>query len=183
MGNDEVIWRWYVARTERAREHTAAAQLIGRRIKVYLPSCPVVRFTRHRRRVVLVPILPGYLFLHLPDDDQQWGRIRNTVGILSGDPILRVNGLYAPIPDRAVEIIHEVETQLVQAAKPKPKPNYRLGQHVIVRTGPTDEYYAELRATIVDISRLDNKGKLLVAGDLLGRLTTIEVAAAQIRAA
>ncbi len=173
-------FRWYVGRTEPRREHHAAGSLIAHRIHVYLPEAPCRHLAGRKMRQCLQPLLPGYLLLRLLIGQEPWDRIRNTPGMIASHPVLTTAGHFAPIPHKAVEIIRDME-QRINA--PIVEESWQIGQNVHVSTGPLDEYYAELPGIILSLVDLANKGRIKVATTMLGRLTSLDVPAAQVRAA
>ena len=183
----ETYFRWYVGRTEPRREHLAAAGLTRHRIKSYFPEFFTSRRCGHRRRNVLEPMLPGYVFLYLPWLREPWEIIRGINGILAHRPFLSADGHPKAIADQVVKAVRDVEAlyrrwdeeeQLQFAGR-----QFRIGQSVEVEF--TDHFgtVSSFRAIVENIAKLDRQGRIRVTAEWLGGLTSMDVPATKIKAA
>lgn len=87
---------WYAIQTKPNQEQIAKLNYKMQGYQVYLP---LVRTTiRHARQIKekLVAFFPGYLFLHLSPNEQNWTAISSTRGALK--PVYFGNE-YVPVPD------------------------------------------------------------------------------------
>src|SRR6266481_3644526 len=57
--------RWYVAQTRARHEKCVANQLLEHSIESFLPLYSVVHRWKDRRKLVHLPLFPGYVFLHI----------------------------------------------------------------------------------------------------------------------
>lgn len=178
---EEIQWNWYVARTEPRKEHTAAFNLIERNIQIYLPEIPGRRLFGRKFREVPTAMLPGYLFLHLISGSEPWGIIRSINGILTADPVLRDDAGPRPIPEMALEIVRKAEHEQNEGRQSKVA-KFQLGQSVTV-SGAEEAFWQSFKAVVSDISKLDHKGRVSVSSNWFGRLVTLDVPVAQIKAA
>ena len=142
---------WAVAHTHTHREAVALRNLARQDFDAYCPM--FARRIRHARkgRDVRRPLFPGYLFIALDPDHQQWRSIRSTIGIHSlighGDrPSLLANGFVESLKAR------ENDGVVTGAAF-----DLRKGQSVRLLGGPFDG----LAATITDYDQNDRVTLLL----------------------
>lgn len=73
--------RWFVAQTQPGKETLAESHLLRQNFRIFLP---LYRKTiRHARRIqeVLRPLFPGYIFVNLDLEKDQWRSINGTRGI------------------------------------------------------------------------------------------------------
>ena len=73
--------RWYVAYTQPAAEHRAAAHLERQGFDAYLPQCRCIRRHARREETVLRPLFPRYVFVALDLDVDRWRSVNGTVGV------------------------------------------------------------------------------------------------------
>lgn len=169
--------RWLILLTEPRREHIAAASLIAHRVDVYLPEYPRRPFARKSTRERLEPMFPGYLLAHLPAGKEPWKRIRITPGICCSHPALRVGDHLATLPDVAIQIIRAKEAKLCKWVTERPGA-YRVGQEIEIVDGP----FAWFAAKIEELASLGTKGRITASVSMFGRVCSVDLDAAQIRA-
>ena len=152
---------WYVVRTKPRAEAVAAANLRNRAIEVFLPRLaqPFARDAAH----AIEPLFPGYLFARLSLDTQfhvaSW--TPGVAHLLSG-------------ADRAPACLDEsVVESLRDRARDGdillPRPSFRIGDTVEVRTGP----FAGLLA-VID-RPCSAAGRVQILLELLRRQTRVEL--------
>ena len=88
--------KWFAVRTKPRQEETAAMHYIRQGFAVYAPK--VLSMRRHARKTEMVmrPLFPGYIFLHLGAEEQDWTAIGSTIGAIG--PV-RFNDYCPPVPD------------------------------------------------------------------------------------
>jgi len=162
---------WFVVRTRPRAEETAVRHLANQGFAAYLPRYR--RRVRHARRSALLlrPLFPGYLFVHLDPARCRWRSINGTVGVQEilthGDTPLRV----------ADCIIDEIRAREDESGAVKlAPPSFVRGQAVRLLDGPL----AELSGLFEEM-RDDSRVVLLVS--LLGRQVRMQVPAAAVAAA
>lgn len=154
--------RWVVVNTHPHREHFALQNLERQKFASY---CPMTRKTRrHARRTqeVLRPVFPGYLFVEVAPDIQQWRSLLSTRGVRS---LVRC-GDQLSFLDRA--FVDALKAREVGGAIVRPDRPYHIGQQVKVAAGA----FEGLVATIID---MDEKDRLVVLLDLLSRPVKVRV--------
>ena len=128
---------WYLIYTKPAREDLAALQLERQDYEVYLPKLKVYRRRGGRRRQVIEPLFPRYLFIRLSDTTDNWGPIRSTIGV-SG--LVRFGMRAARIPGDLVSALRQRESgEGLHELTPK---RLEPGQKVRIADGPFTGYEA-----------------------------------------
>ena len=79
---NEIKKKWFVVRTKPRQEEVAKIHYIRQGFAVYSPKVQSIR--RHARKTeqVMRPLFPGYIFLHLVDEEHDWTAIGSTVGAI-----------------------------------------------------------------------------------------------------
>ena len=91
---------WYAVQTKPHKEFVALKNYQNQGFSGYLPM--VLKTVRHARKKqeVIRPFFPGYLFLHLSSEEQDWPAISSTIGSLC--PV-KFGDRYPVVPDEIVE--------------------------------------------------------------------------------
>jgi transcription antitermination factor NusG len=72
---------WYVIHTKPRNEKKVFEQLINKEIEVFLPLIQTVRYWSDRKKKLMVPLFPGYIFVNT-DEKDRIKAISNTYGAL-----------------------------------------------------------------------------------------------------
>jgi len=162
---------WFVVRTQSRAEEKAMQHLTNQGFVAYLPRYR--RRVRHARRneIVLRPLFPGYLFVHLDLDHCRWRSINGTVGVreilTNGDTPLVVS----------TRIVDEIKAREDESGAVKlAAPSFARGQAVRLLEGPLTDVNG-----LFEEMRDENRVILLVS--LLGREVRMQVPAAAVAAA
>ena len=124
--------RWYAIQTRSRHEKVVATRLGNHGIHTYLPTVAEVHRWSDRRRLVHVPLFPGYAFIRSGDPAETIAIVMRTEGVLG---VLGA-GLYGtPIPDEEIKAITRVLAERIPYAN---HPFLNIGQRVRVRGGPLD---------------------------------------------
>jgi transcription antitermination factor NusG len=153
---------WFAVQTRPRHEKKAAAELQAKGVKTLLPLHAASHQWSDRRRLVHVPIFPGYVFVSIAD------------AVASRVPVLRTNGVKnfvgvrgtgIPIPKHEIEAIQAIFGQGVRA---EPHPFLRIGQRVRICGGSLDGVEGILQEQNSDLS-------LVVSVELIQRSLAIRV--------
>lgn len=158
--NDGVVDPWLVLRTRSRHESTVEGILRQKRVRSYLPRHKLVRRWKQTRRVVELPLFPGYVFVQ-PTIEQYEGMryIRGTCGFvlaggkpatMSEDDLRTVQKLV----DSGVELM--IEEELVP------------GKRVRIDAGP----FAGIEGELV---RIRNRDLLVINVHLVSSSVRVEV--------
>jgi len=96
---NEKLINWYAVHTRSRFEQKVYDGISGKSIEVFLPRIQVMSSRKDRRKKILVPLLPGYVFVHTALDPEEYLNILKTVGVV------RLVGFKGkPVPARDEEI-------------------------------------------------------------------------------
>ena len=113
---------WYLIKTKSKQEDIAIFNLENQNFHVYCPYALI----RNKNEV----LFPGYIFIQLDKDTQNWTPIRSTKGVLY---FVRFGLSYAKIPDNIIEFIKT--NQLNTAEKLKNINKFKSGDKVQITDG------------------------------------------------
>ena len=97
---------WYLVKTKSKQEDIAIFNLENQNFHVYCPYALI----RNKNEV----LFPGYIFIQLDKDTQNWSPIRSTKGVLY---FVRFGLSYAKIPDNIIEFIKTNELNTAEKLK------------------------------------------------------------------
>jgi transcription termination/antitermination protein NusG len=152
--------RWYAVYTVVRHEKAVNNALKEKQIETFLPIREVISQWKDRKKRVLLPLFPGYLFVNTTLDDKL--NILNTRGIVR---ILGISGTPAAIPHEQIESIRKLLESKVLF---DPHPYLREGKKVIVTHGP-------LQGIVGRIVKRKGLNKLILSVDLIKRAVSVEV--------
>lgn len=123
---------WYAVQTRPKHEKKVAAELQEKCVSAYLPLLAQIHRWSDRRKIVHVPLFPGYLFVRIQLESrirlsvlQVWG----VVGFVGSQREI------LPIPDNEIDDIQTLVSKKIPLA---PYPFLKVGQRVRVRGGALD---------------------------------------------
>lgn len=90
---------WYAVYTAGRAEKKVKERLDKAGIESYLPLQSVIRLWNNRKKRVMIPVIPGYIFVHLPQGD-----IAKVKGVKGVSFLLREEGRYVSIPEDQMEV-------------------------------------------------------------------------------
>jgi transcriptional antiterminator NusG len=173
---------WYVVHTQPGYEkkvrqnlqaRAASMHLEDRILEVEIPMEDVDEFRNGKKVTVSKKVFPGYLLVRCYLDDEAWGAIRDTPGIVN---FVGAGGKPSRLGRREVETFLPVadETHDVVPKRSKARFGYDVGETVRVKEGP----FADFSGAIVEINEDQLKVKVLV--NIFGRETPVELEFAQV---
>ena len=173
---------WYVVHTQSGYEkkvrqnlkaRTASMHLEDRILEVEIPMEDVDEFRNGKKVTVSKKVFPGYLLVRCYLDDEAWGAIRDTPGIVN---FVGAGGKPSRLGRREVETFLPVadETHDVVPKRSKARFGYDVGETVRVKEGP----FADFSGAIVEINEDQLKVKVLV--NIFGRETPVELEFSQV---
>jgi transcription termination/antitermination protein NusG len=175
---------WYVVHTQSGYEKKVTANLHARIqsmnmedqiYEVVIPMEEVVEFKNGRRQTVQRKVFPGYLLVRCEMTDESWYCVRNTPGVTGFVGQSRHGQKPTPLSRREVRTFLSAKGDgTEQAARPKPKLDYEVGESVRVKEGP----FADFSGEIAEINADHLKLKVLV--NIFGRETLVEMDFSQV---
>jgi len=123
---------WYAVQTRPKHEKKVAAELQEKRINAYLPLLTQVHRWSDQRKVVQIPLFPGYLFVRTQLEPQARLSVLRIWGVVGFVGTQRET---ISIPDLEIE---SIQTLLSTRISLSPYPFLKVGQRVRVRGGALD---------------------------------------------
>ena len=135
--------------------------------EVVVPTEEVVEIKEGRRTPKRERMYPGYVLVRMVMDDQSWYVVRNTPGVtgfISADEEHQQRSKPIPLTEQEVATIF----RRMEAAQPRAKVGFTIGQNVKIVDGPFKEFIGTVDEIYAD------KGKVRVLISMLGRETPVE---------
>lgn len=151
---------WYALYTRPRHEKVVAEGLQWRQIEAFLPLREVLSRWKDRKKLVQLPLFPGYVFVRT--DLRRKGEVMQTPGVVF---LVSFNGVSAPIPDEQIEAVRQV---CLTKLPYDPYPYLTEGRWVRVIHGPL----AGLTGILI---RKKSKHRLLVSLDILRQSVAVEM--------
>jgi transcription antitermination factor NusG len=151
---------WYAVYTRHQHEKVAAISLSKKGFEVFLPLYREIRQWKDRRKELLLPLFPCYVFLR--GDVDRRSDILSTPGIHS---LICVGNDVASVPDAELEPIRRIISNQLQS---EPCASLQCGDHVVVKSGPL----AGIRGVLL---RKKDRLRLVLSVNLLHRGVAVEV--------
>jgi transcription antitermination factor NusG len=153
---------WYALQTRPRHEKVVASSLQSAGVEAFLPACPQVRTWSDRKKLVELPLFPGYLFARIAWTTPSRVRILQTNGVVG---FVGSRSEASPVPAQQIEAVRF----LVQARKEcLPHPYLTVGQRVQIRSGALQG----LEGILV---RIASDHSLVVSVDLIHRSVAIRL--------
>jgi transcriptional antiterminator RfaH len=146
---------WYLIKTKPRQEKIAKINLENQNYHIYCPQAKI-----NKKNVVL---FPGYLFIQLDDQVQNWSPIRSTKGVIS---FVRFGLSYAKISDKIIDIIRTNEK--LTTKKIITLNDFKIGESVQITEGIFKNYIAIFKSFKSD-------DRVLLLLNLMGQQQTINV--------
>jgi transcriptional antiterminator RfaH len=147
--------KWYLIKTKSRQEKIAIANLENQSYKVYCPFALI----NNRNQF----LFPGYLFIHLDNESQDWSPIRSTKGVLS---FVRFGLNFAKIPDKVIDLItHNEKNTANKIANIK---SFKKGDKVQITDGV-------FKSCLAIFQSVKSDERVLILLNLLGQEQTIKI--------
>lgn len=152
--------RWYALYTRPRHEKAVAGQLARRQVEAFLPVREVLSRWKDRRKLVQLPLFPGYVFTRTT-----LARKRDVVSTDGVVCMVNFHGVPAAIPDEQIEAVRDICLTKLPC---DPYPYLTEGRWVRVIRGPL----AGLAGILV---RKKSKHRLVVSIDILQKSVSVEI--------
>jgi len=155
--------KWYAIHSRSRHEDIVLKGLEKKLIETFLPKMQVMSRRKDRRKTILVPILPGYVFVHSDLNLYQYWDIIKTYGVVR---ILGIQGKPVPVKD---EEIVSLKTLDGTDRTVRNQAYMRKGDRIMIMEGPLKGLTGFY---------LRHKGKVdrvVISIDLLQRSLAVEV--------
>jgi len=162
MPEDRLTLQWYVLHTRSRFENVVSDGLLKKAFEVYLPRIQVPSKRRDRKKMIHVPLFPGYIFVRTDLNPYQQLEIVKTVGV-----VRFVGNRQGPLPVRT-EAIESLRIMVASDRDIVTGRRLRRGDRVRVTAGP----FAGVVGTFV---RYRGQSRVVVNIEALGQYAAVEV--------
>lgn len=162
MAGDKLIRSWYALLTRSRFENVVREGLEKKRLDVFLPKIKVRSKRRDRKKMIRVPLFPGYLFVQTDLNPSEHIEIVKTTGAV------RLIGSHTgPVPIgpdtiKSLKIMVSTDEQVVTGTV------YKKGDPVMVISGP-------FSGVTGVFTRYRGTGRVVVHIETLGQFAAVEV--------
>jgi transcription antitermination factor NusG len=164
IGNSPTNLQWFAVWTRSRQEKTSAAMLAALGIPHFLPLIDEERRWSDRKKMVSLPLFPGYLFVQIANTSELQLCVRKVPGVVNF--VGNQNGPSA-IPD---DEINSVRTLLSGGTECSPCPFLKAGDRVRVVRGAL----AGIEGLFI---RCGARSRVVVSVEIIQRSVSVEVAA------
>jgi transcriptional antiterminator RfaH len=155
--------KWYLVYSKPRQEDVASENLARQGFETYLPRIRQPRRRMNRRVLIVQPMFPRYLFIHLDAHHDNWAPIRSTLGVSS---LVRFGPYPTPVPDDLVAALRAREDD--EGIQNLPAPEFKSGEPLRIGDGAMAGYEGIFLAR-------SGKDRVLVLLDIMGRQARVEV--------
>ena len=113
---------WYLIKTKPRQENVAIKNLENQKYSTYCPT--VIINNKH------IVLFPGYLFIYLDKEKENWSPIRSTKGVVN---FVRFGLNFAQVPDTIIKFLKA--NQLINKEKLKNLNRFKSGDKVQITDG------------------------------------------------
>lgn len=164
---------WYAVHTYAGAENkvresilaTVRAEGMEERIpQILIPTEEVVEIRDGKRSISTQKMFPSYIIVQMDYDEETWGLIKSTQGVTGF-----VGPGRTPVPLSVDEVDNIMAHMNATEDKPRPKIVFEVGETVKVIEGP----FFNFTGYVAEIN--EERGRLKVMVDILGRSTPVEL--------
>ncbi|MGA2261503.1 MAG: UpxY family transcription antiterminator [Acidobacteriota bacterium] len=168
MSSIERLPAWYALYTRSRFEKKLMSELSDRSIEVFLPMREVLSRWKDRKKIIWIPLFPGYIFVHQVDTPANRYRVLNVPGAVR---FVGFNSQTVPIPQEQIDGVRRfLEANLAV----DPYPYMTIGRRVEVIAGPLKGIQGKL---------VQKKGRFrfVIQVDLIRQAVSVEIDASDVR--
>jgi transcription antitermination factor NusG len=165
LARDYLEPRWYAVYTWARHEKNVALQLHQRSIPYYLPLYKTIHRWKNGNAQLELPLLPGYLFVHIPLKDRL--RPLQVSGVVR---LVGFNGHPVPLADSEIQSLINFS---VQGIRTEPHQYLTVGERVRIQSGP-------LQGLEGILLRKKSSFRVVVSVDLIMRSVVVDVDASDL---
>ncbi len=162
MPFDTLKSAWYVLHTKSRFENVVFTGLCKKQLDVFLPKVTVRSKRKDRKKMIRVPLFPGYIFVNTDLEPNRHLQILKTVGAVK---LIGNKGGPIPVPDEtmaSLKIMVATEQPITTGTQ------FSKGDRVLVVHGP----FAGVTGVF---SRYKGEGRIVVYIEALGQFAAVEV--------
>ncbi len=154
---------WYAVHTRSRHEERVAEHLQKKRFDIFLPRLNCWSKRKDRRKLIRIPMFPGYLFINCRMTGNHWLDILKTNGVAG---IVGYERHPAIIPAEQIKSLRIIDVSNIEA---EPYPMLRQGDRVLVMRGPL----AGTAGILID--KREHGHSIVINVEAIGRAVTIHI--------
>ena len=162
-GMQHVQQKWYAIHARSRHEEVVFNGLTKKAIRAFVPKVEVMSRRKDRRKRIMIPLLPGYVFVHSDLNPYEYWDIIKTYGVVR---IIGIDNKPVPVRDDEIEslkILHGTDRTVRNQAYMK------KGDRVMIMEGPLKGL------TGFYLRHKGKSDKVVVSIDLLQRSLAVEI--------
>jgi transcription antitermination factor NusG len=163
------LHHWLAVQTRPRYEKKVSDEFTEKAIQNFLPLLSIKHQWSDRKKTVLLPLFPGYIFVRIAPIQGFRVSVLRTSGVIN---LVGARGIGTPIPDHEIDAIHKILSQQIPFS---PYPFMRIGQAVRIRGGALDGIRGVLTKVNGDLS-------LVISVELIQRSIAMRVSGFDIEA-
>lgn len=163
-----ILENWYAVRTKSRHEQKVKDRLVNKSFKIFLPMIEAWSKRKDRKKKILKPLFPGYLFIDFELNKGRWLDILKTPGVAN---LLGYSNEPYPVPE---EQISSIRTVIDSGVTISHHPYLKKGDKVKVVSGPMEGAIGIL----MDIH--EKKQRLVISIDMLNSAVSVELEGADV---
>lgn len=162
MTIDRLIPSWYVLHTKSRFENVVHDGLLKKSVEVFLPKITVQSKRKDRKKMIRVPLFPGYIFVKSDLKPNHHLDIVKTVGAVK-----LVGNIQGPV-SVPKETIESLKIMVASNQPVETGYHFKKGDRVMVVAGP-------FSGVIGIFDRYGGQGRIVVHIEALGQFAAVEV--------
>ncbi len=165
--------KWYAVQTYSGCENkvydtlkniSKTKTMEGKIEDILIPTEEIAEIKDGKKKISTKKMFPGYVFIKMDIDEDSWEIVKSTPGV---SKFVGTKNQAVPLTDREVEDMLRRMTESEEA--PRPKIQFSEGERVKVVEGP----FYNFSGVVSSIN--EERGRLTVMVDILGRQTPVEL--------
>ncbi len=155
--------KWYAVHTRSRFEQKVYDGIYGKSIEVFLPKIQVMSRRKDRRKKILVPLIPGYVFVRTALNPEEYINILKTVGVVQ---LVGFKGKPVPAGEE------EINSLMILNGTDRTVQNrsyIKTGDRIRIMEGPLKGL------TGFYLRHRDHGGKVVVSVELLNRSLEVDI--------
>ena len=126
----QALFNWYALYVKSRHEFAARDELRNKGIETYLPSIRKLRQWKDRKKYVDFPLFPGYLFVSILPNGEEFIRVLRTRGVVT--IVAREPGEPSPVSPEEIETL---QIMLGSSDRIDIYPHLKEGERVMIKRG------------------------------------------------
>ena len=153
---------WIVARNKPNQDKIASINLERQNFEFFQPTFKTMSRRQNKFKAITKLVFPGYIFITINLDKNNWHKINNTRGIS------RIIVFGNEMPLIHCELIEELKYRFSSNNTPKVAVAFEIGMNAEITNGP----FAQLNGKIEEI---DTDQRIWILLDILGTQTSVSI--------